>query len=118
VQVLHEIKRGSDALADWAQAHEEMFRPVDKAVMLIVKQVLGEYPGLAKRSDKNDADAFIIGLAVSVMKPAQRSLMPSKAVVVTEEKLKGNTYDNPLPWLGLIVPYHFCSMPEWMAGSL
>jgi len=26
VQVLHEIQRGSDALADWAQAHEEVFR--------------------------------------------------------------------------------------------
>ena len=96
VQVLHEIRYGSDALVSWAQSHEEMFRPVDKAIMLTVQQILGEYPSLAKRRDKNDADAFIIGLAVSVMRPAQQRLTPSKAVVVTEEKLKDNKVRIPL----------------------
>ena len=90
VQVLYEIRSGSDALVSWARAHGEMFRPVDRAVMLTAQQILGEYPSLAKRRDRNDADAFIIGLAISVMKPEQRRLTPSKAVVVTEEKLKGD----------------------------
>ena len=111
VQVLHEIKRGNDTLANWACTHKKMFHSINQDVLLAVKQILEKYPSLAKRRDEADADAFIIGLAISITKPTQQRFTSSETIVVTEEKLKNNKVVIPfvckqyelkyLPYLGM-----------------
>jgi hypothetical protein len=75
-EVLEEIRRKDDGLAEWLKTRVGMFVPLDGPVQIASTEVLVEFPELVKAlSGRTQADPFVIGLA-----------RVRKATVVTQER--------------------------------
>ena len=96
IEVFNEVTRQDDAVAEWAKKHKSMFKPVTERQAEIVAQILTKYPSIIKPKRQYDADPWVIALAVELSKPKQKKLISIKWLVVTEERLKGNTMRIPL----------------------
>ncbi len=97
-EVFNEIAVGDDALKRWAKKQKRFFKELDKSQIQIVKDILKQYPSLAKPSKEGpNADPFIIALVLSLVKDPQQTLSPSvkKRIIVTEEQLRGNAIKIP-----------------------
>lgn len=80
-EVLREIERKDDALAEWIAPYRDLFREIDNETQIIVRALMKEYPRLAAaRLDQTRADPFVIALAID------RGL-----TVVTEERERNNS---------------------------
>lgn len=91
-EVFKEIARGDDSLKEWAKKQKKLFKELDERQIQIVKEILQKYPSLAKPDkDGPQADPFVIGLALSLSKDPQKTLIPTikKRIIVTEEQLRG-----------------------------
>lgn len=90
-EVLDEIKRFDDALAEWAKKHPNMFKDPTKEQIEIVKEILKKYPSLIKKGKQFAADPWVIALAIEMISSPQKTLdIKVKRIVVTEEKIRGN----------------------------
>ena len=94
VEVFNEVTRQDDAVAEWAKKHKSMFKAVTERQTKIVAQILTKYPSIIKPKRQYDADPWVIALAVELTQ--QITLISIKWLVVTEERLKGNTVRIPL----------------------
>ena len=97
-EVFNEIAVGDDVLKEWAKKQKKLFKELDKLQIQIVKDILKQYPSLAKPSkDGPNADPFIIALALSLVRDPQQTLSPSvkKRIIVTEEQLRGTAIKIP-----------------------
>ena len=94
IEVLNEVTRQDDAIAKWAKKHKFMFKPVTKRQAEIVSQILTKYPSIVNPNREFDADPWVIALAVELTQ--QKTLISIKWLVVTEERLKGNSVRIPL----------------------
>ena len=90
LEVLSEIKERDDELAKWAKKNNGLFRQPTEKQIVIVKDILKNYPALVKEDSKYDADTWVIALAVEMAKDAQQTLIQIKRIVVTEERLRGD----------------------------
>jgi hypothetical protein len=88
-EVFNEINNKDDMLADWAKKNRNMFKPITKKQIEIVKKILKDYPSIVKKDKKYSADPWIIALAIELAKSKQTTLFKVKRIVVTEEKLRG-----------------------------
>jgi hypothetical protein len=84
-EVLEELQRQDDALAEWAKNHPDLFVEVSDPVQEGVTMLMDKYFN-AEKSDKgiNGADPFVIGLAMTAT---------PKLTVVSGEK--PGSADNP-----------------------
>jgi hypothetical protein len=94
VDVREEIKQGDDELKKWVKSKKKLFVKHDKRQMERVKDVLKDYPFLAK-SEKpgvSNADPWLIALSVVKNDKEREELFQgNKYIVVTEEsKMKPN----------------------------
>ena len=89
-QVMDEIKRFDEELAEWAKKHPQMFKEPTKQQIDIVKEVLKKYPSLIKKGKRFAADPWVIALAIELIHSSQTTLFEVKRIVVTEEKIRGN----------------------------
>jgi hypothetical protein len=93
VDVGEEIKQGDDELKKWVKSQKKLFVKHDKRQMERVKDVLKDYPFLAK-SEKpgvSNADPWLIALSVVKNDKEKEELFQRKYIVVTEEsKMKPN----------------------------
>jgi hypothetical protein len=89
-EVLDEIIRFDDALAEWAKKHPSMFKDPTKEQIQIVKEILKKYPSLIKKGKRYAADPWVIALAIEMIRSPQTTLVEVKRIVVTEEKIRGN----------------------------
>ena len=89
-EVLDEIKRFDDDLAEWAKKHPQMFKEPTREQIGIVKEVLKKYPSLIKKGKRFAADPWVIALAIELIRNSQTTLVKVKRIVVTEEKIRGN----------------------------
>lgn len=89
-EVLDEIKRFDDDLAEWAKKHPQMFKEPTKEQIDIVKEILKKYPSLIKKGKRFAADPWVIALAIELIRNSQTTLVKVKRIVVTEEKIRGN----------------------------
>jgi hypothetical protein len=94
-EVLNEIIQNDDQLTKWAKNQKGMFiEPTEKQIGF-VKDILKEYPSILDIDRKNDADPWVIALALEMMTDPQKKLFSIKRIVVTEEKLRGNKIKIP-----------------------
>ncbi len=89
-EVLDEINRFDDALAEWAKKHRKMFIEPTEEQIKIVKEILKEYPSLIKKGKIYAADPWVIALAIEMIRSPQKALVEIKRIVVTEEKIRGS----------------------------
>ncbi len=89
-EVYKEIKKKNSKLYNWAKKQKDFFKDITKDQIKIIKEILAKYPSIVKINGQNSADAFIIALAIEITMSKQKTLLPVKKVVVTEEKLRGN----------------------------
>jgi hypothetical protein len=94
-EVLDEINRLDDTLAQWAKKHTKMFKEPTKEQIQIVKEILKKYPSLIKKGKRYAADPWVIALAIEMITNPQSTLIEIKRIVVTEEKLRGNKVKIP-----------------------
>lgn len=94
-EVLDEINRFDDTLAEWAKKHSVMFIEPTEEQIQIVKEILKKYPGLIKKGKRYAADPWVIALAIEMIRNPQTTLMEIKRIVVTEEKIRGNKVKIP-----------------------
>lgn len=95
-EVFYEIKDGDDHLAAWAKDYRDLFLEPTKRQIEVLKKILSEYPNLTKNDRRHDADPWIVALAVSDSTEPQETMVVTKTVVVTEEKIRGTKLKFPL----------------------
>jgi hypothetical protein len=95
-EVLKEIKSENNQLYNWSKKQKNFFRDVTPKQIEIVKKILQIYPSIVKIDRPNCADPFVIALAIEMSNDSQKTLYPVKRIVVTEEKLRGNSIRIPL----------------------
>jgi hypothetical protein len=89
-EVLDEIIRFDDVLAEWAKDNNKMFvEPSDEQIE-ITREILKKYPSLIKKGKRYAADPWVIALAIEMIRSPQKTLIEVKRIVVTEEKIRGN----------------------------
>lgn len=112
-EVFNEIVQGTDALADWTKGQRKWFKDFTPRQLEIAKSVLNIFPSFAKGVGKFDADVWIVAMAIEMQESLQnqQTISPTAIVVVTDEKIKGNSVKVPF------VCKHFniesCSLFEW-----
>lgn len=85
VEVLNEVNKKDDGLAEWCDAHPDLFIEIDDHMQEKVAALLGKHPRLVDtRKGRSGADPFVIALA---------QMHNPFLTVVTEEK--GGTVDKP-----------------------
>jgi len=94
-EVLNEITKKDDQLAEWVKKHREMFKEPTKKQIEIVQQILKNHPSLIDVDRQFDADPWVIALAIEMAYSSQQTLFIIKRIVVTEEKLRGNRENIP-----------------------
>jgi hypothetical protein len=100
--VSFELGRRDDEACTWAKTQDGLFVPLNEAIQLKTREVLGVHPKLTGiGGGRNQADPFVIALAMTY----------PDGVVVTEETLTGNIVKPRIPdvcnamnirWLNLI----------------
>ena len=88
-EVLSEVKQSDDELASWAKRNSSIFRPPTKEQVDKLKDILKKYPAFVKEDRKYDADAWVVALAIEMANDTQQTLIQTKKVLVTEERLHG-----------------------------
>ena len=85
IEVLNDIKKKDDDLAEWCEAHPNFFIEIDDDTQSAVSALLGKYPRLVDtRKGRSGSDPFVIALAQTHNPPL---------TVVTEER--GGTAEKP-----------------------
>lgn len=86
MEVLNEIMKKDDTLAEWCDANSDLFVEIeDDAIQECVAEVMGKYPRLVDtRKGRSGADPFVIALATT---------HNPRLSVVTEEQ--GGTAEKP-----------------------
>jgi len=95
-QVFEELKRRDDEILKWAKKHRKIFKPLDPEQIKEVKKIEAAFPCLVDPDkETDDADPFVIALALK--KDPQQTLISfnSKRVVVTQENYKSNKINIP-----------------------
>ena len=63
-EVLYELQRGTDILAETLEAREGLFVPLDGPLMTVVREIVGRCVGLTDlEGERNRADPFVVALA-------------------------------------------------------
>ena len=89
-EVLDEINRFDDVLAEWAKNNNKMFVEPTEEQIKIAQEILKKYPSLIKKGKRFAADQWVIALAIEMIRSPQTTLVKVKRIVVTEEKIRGN----------------------------
>lgn len=112
-EVFNEVVQRTDALADWAKGQRKWFKEFTPRQCEIAKRVLNEFPSFAKGEGKFDADIWIVAMAMDMQESflSQQPISPVVIVVVTDEKIKGNTVK--LPFVCKHFHIESCSLFEW-----
>ena len=85
-QVLEELERGDDELTDWARANRSMFRSSTQELIDKTKEVLTRFSDLVDRNkEREDADPYVVALAVLLSEGQMELLEPVTGVVLTQE---------------------------------
>ena len=84
------------SIIKWAKNNKELFKEPTELQIRIVKEILEKYPSIVKIGRENDADVFVIALAIEMSRDKQKQLIPVKRIVVTAEKLRGDKIRIPL----------------------
>ena len=95
-EVFKEITERDDELAKWAKRQARLFIEPTENHVKIVREILEKHNSMVDADRKNDADSWVVALAVDLKNSPQRQIIPVKIVVVTEEKIKGNQIKIPL----------------------
>lgn len=66
-----------------------MFVEPTKKQIEIMKEILKKYPDLIRLDRKYDADPWIIAMAIEMVRSTQSTLVQTRRIVVTEEKIRG-----------------------------
>ena len=86
-EVYREIERKDDELFRWAKTRKTMFKPLDEATQVTVKEILGKFPRLVDtRKDRSRADPFVIALAKtsgSILVTGEHGGTPEKPKIPT-----------------------------------
>ena len=94
-EVFNEIKQNDDMLSKWAKQQKKMFKEPTQKQIIIVQEILKDYPALIDAERKYDADPWVVALAIEMSSNQQTTLVTIKRIVVTEEKLRGNQIKIP-----------------------
>lgn len=89
-EVLNEIKQNDDMLTRWAKVQRKMFKDPTPKQIILVQEILKDFPALIDAERKFDADPWVIALAIEMSEDPQKTLTVIKRIVVTEEKLREN----------------------------
>jgi len=64
-EVLHELERGTDDVAEFLGQRDGLFAPLDEALIAAVTEVQAECDDLAdQEGERNRADPFVVGLGM------------------------------------------------------
>lgn len=88
IEVKREIERGDDELKRWIKGKKKIFVKPDRRQIEKVKEILKDYPSLAKSGEvaASNADPWLIALAIVRNEEEQEKLFSDiKYIVVTEE---------------------------------
>ena len=94
-EVHNEIKQNDDMLSKWAKNQKKMFKEPTLRQIVLVQEILKDFPSLIDTERKYDADPWVIALAIELSSSAQTTLLTIKRIVVTEEKLRGTQVKIP-----------------------
>ena len=97
-EVLTELKRKDGTEGDifkWAKKQKSFFKIIDELQLSKAKEILKTFKNLIDAGKKNNADPFVISLAL--IREKQQKLLQPKYTVVTEEKSKSNVNKPMIP---------------------
>ena len=99
-QVLEELERGDDELTDWARINRKMFRASTQELVDKTRDVVSRFPDLVDRNKEHeDADPYVVALAVVESEGQMDLLEPSTYVVLTQEHRRIAELVNPFETL-------------------
>ncbi|WP_407283257.1 DUF4411 family protein [Methanolobus sp. WCC1] len=89
--VLSELERQDDELTDWAKIHSQILFRDSSDMYLRVIDILSEFPKLIDPNDDHEqADPFLIAMALEITDGPQKSLFDCpEVVIVTQERYNG-----------------------------
>lgn len=99
-EVKEELKRGDDELYDWISNNcSQMFIKTNDVIMSQVAQLLVQYPNLVNsdKPSKDQADPFVIALAIEAPNICEEVCDEPDCVVVTYEQKTGNMNGPKMP---------------------
>ena len=84
---------------EWFRAHAHIVKPFSEAVNDCMNQVLSDLAKAGKRmfnpsGEKDERDPFLVALALSEQRKLDRSLLPAKVCVLSQEKRAGSNATN------------------------
>lgn len=87
IEVFNEIEK-DDILGSWAKQRKTMFRPLDQAQADLAKEIVNDFPGLAKPGRFGPAaDPFVVALTFLENEKQVKGLFdsPTRCIAVTDE---------------------------------
>ncbi len=96
IEVLKELQKQDDQIVAWAKQHKKMFLPESAPQILIVIEIMRDFPALVDASKQYSADPWVIALAYELTTGNQKTMFEDKIMIVTEETLRGNKVKIPL----------------------
>jgi hypothetical protein len=84
--VFDDLKVKSDDILFWAKSHRSLFKKVTSSQLKILKDIENKYPQwVDPNSNKNQADPYVVALAIAMKQVRQKGLVYSNVIVVNEE---------------------------------
>jgi len=76
-----------DEVRKWVESHKQvLFREIDADQLIVLKGVIRKYPNWVNpETDKNDADPYVVALALALKQCKQKKMIEYQIVVVNEE---------------------------------
>jgi len=99
-EVKEDLKRGDDTLYNWIIQHcSQMFIPTNTEIMNQVVKITNRFSNLIdeNKPSKNQADPFVIALALEVLNRYSHISPNTKIMVITHEKFTGNLNGPKMP---------------------
>lgn len=97
-RVLKELERRDDELLAWVKARKHMFKELSLQQLKLAAGIVAEYSDLVDMNkDTEEADPFVISLAMAENEPDQTRLFNDEYVVVAQERRRRGTGRNKIP---------------------
>lgn len=95
-QVLDELSKKDDVLFKWAKRNRTMFKDLTQNQIVKVKEIVNKFPTLIDvNKEIQDADPFVISLALITESQQKIILIEEKKIVITQEVYKENKINIP-----------------------
>jgi len=82
-----ETDKEKDEVRKWVESHKQaIFREIDADQLIALKEIVRKYPNWKNvETEKNEADQYVVALALALKRRKQKTVTDYRIVVVTEE---------------------------------